>query len=128
MNSNNQNQELKEEIPKAPRDKNDMFFNCFPENNNKRINILFVCSTGLKVTLCVPIDIKIKDLLLSFIQCIGLSEKSLGKDIAFLFNSCMINAKEETNIIKYGLKNNCSIIVVDQRNVYGGDSLLFNKI
>ena len=67
-------------------------------------------------------------MLLCFAHFLELKENDLGKNIVFIYNGCLINIKEEKNIIKYGLLNTCTITVVDQYNVFGGNNILFNKI
>ena len=125
INGNNQNQQLKEVIPRSNNYKN---FICFPEKNTKRINIRFSCSTGLCVNCTTPEDITIKDLILCFARFLGLRETILGKDIIFIYNACKINVNDEENIIQYGLSNDSTITVLDQNNIYGGNNCLFNEI
>ena len=91
----------------------------FPGNTNERYNIGFDLPSGRKVNIATPVDIKVKDLLLTFSKVANINERLLGNDIIFLYNGYKINVKEEKNIKEFGFFNNVNIIVYDKNNVIG---------
>ena len=93
----------------------------FPGNINRRYNISFTLPSGRKVNIATPVDIKVKDLLLTFSKVANINERLLGKNITFLYNGCLINVKEEKNIKEFGFVPLTTIIVYDKNNVIGGN-------
>ena len=98
------------------------------EFNYRTINIKFICSSGLKVLLSVPITMKVKDLLLKFAHHLGINEKYIDKEIKFLYDASTISIKDERNIKQIGLRDNTTITVVDIQNITGDVSSLFIKV
>ena len=91
-------------------------------NNNRIINIIFDSTNGSIINLAVPVNIKVKDLLLDYANKIGKDSKDLWEKFVFLFNDCKISINEEKDLISYGLENNCQIRVYDVVNVIGWNS------
>ena len=92
-----------------PRNKGEVDY--FPGNKNERINILFERPDGFRINIVVPIDIKIKDLILAYAKKMGVNQNLLGKTISFLFNGKQININEEKDLISFGLVDQAKIIV-----------------
>ena len=51
-----------------------------------------------------------------------ISPDLLGKNIFFLFNGYRIRINEEKDLISYGLESGCTIIILDTKNIIGGNS------
>ena len=91
----------------------------FKESKGNKINICFKTPLG-KEMFVVPENITVKNLLLGFLKEFELDQNELGKQYNFLYNAMKMNVLDESNIIEYGLKNGCSIIFVDTKNIMGG--------
>jgi len=95
---------------------NDPFFG----NPNKRIFIMFISGTGMKVPINAPINISLHDLFVAFIHKVNLDESVLGKYIYFLFNGGKLKIDEQQSISSLGFKDADLIIVIDTSNLLGG--------
>ena len=107
------------------------FADDFPGNNSRRINIIFETHTGLVKTIAAPINIKVKDLLLTFAKKMKINPDLLGRKWLFIYNTHIINVNEEKDLISFGLDNyysNYKIIVVDSDNMIGGNSNFYFKL
>ena len=123
-NQNNIN-EMNNQIPNSnllSRQEKKKVFHIFPENNNRTININFETTKGLRTIIIAPINIKVKDLLLSYAQNVGINRNYLGKEIMFIHNGCRININEEKDLIAFNLEKFNNIIVYETNNVIGGNS------
>ena len=67
----------------------------------------------------VPIDIKVKDLIIAFINQIGFNTSILDKDIYFLFNGSKIDINEEKTLEQMQIFDPSIILVIDTRGVLG---------
>ena len=94
----------------------------FSGNNNRRINIGFDKPNSFWINIIVPIDIKVKDLLLTYAKKVEIDQNLLGRDIYFLFNGYKININEDKDLTSFGLKDGDKIIVVDSKVKIGGNS------
>jgi len=95
----------------------------FPGNNNRRINIGFDKPNSLCINIIVPINIKVKDLLLTYANKMEINQNLLGKDIYFLYNGYKLNINEDKDLPSFGLKDGDKIIVVDSKVKIGGNSI-----
>jgi len=116
---------LNNQIPNSgilPRPKKKMeFVDDFPGNKNPRINIIFVTQKGSYHHITVPINIKVKDLLITFSKKVKLSPNILEEKLGFMFEGHRININEEKDLISFGLNNLSKIIVIDNYNLMGGN-------
>ena len=103
------------------KEKSKVFY-IFPEYNGRRINVNFQFPVG-NISTIAPANIRVKDLLLAFGNKMGLSPKVLENQIFFIHHGCKININEEQDLISYANnKTNISIIVIDSKNLIGGNS------
>ena len=94
----------------------------FPGNNNPRINVGFDKPNSLYINIIAPIDIKVKDLLLTYAKKMEINPDLFRKEIYFLFNSYKININEDKDLTSFGLKDGDKIIVMDSKVKIGGNS------
>ena len=80
-------------------------------------NISFDATSGLKVILKVTKETTYKELILKYVNKIGLEESVINKDIIFLFNGGKMDVNSEDNIAK--LPDFSAITVIDQKNIIG---------
>ena len=105
-----------------PRNSNISSIDPFAGNMNRRIAIVFITGTGIKVTLSAPIDVSIEQLFEGFIKKVNLDKSVLGKYIYFLFNGFKIPIHEKKTVVNYGLKDASIILVIDTSNLLGGNN------
>ncbi len=97
----------------------------FPFYQGQRLNILFETGAGLKMNIASPLNISVKELLLSYIHKVGVSESLLGYKIFFIVNGKTIPCNEQKSVIDYfkdclyGNANQVKVIVLDASNVIG---------
>ena len=94
-------------------------FDPFFGNTNRRMVIIFITGTGMKVPMNVPIDVSAENVFIAFIQKMNLDKSVLGKFIYFLNNGRKISTKEKRNLVQLGLKDSDVFIVVDTSNLLG---------
>ena len=115
---------------KMPRQKTIEYVDDFPGNNNRRINMIFETRSGLINNIATPVNIKVKDLFLTYAKKVGISPNILGNKIYFLYNGHKLNINEEKDLISFGfdLGTNYKIIVVDKDDLMGGNSNFYFKL
>ena len=113
-NFNNNNNNFDRSSPIIPRGN---FLNIRSENNG--LNILFNASTGLKIAMDVPRNIKVSELLSRFMNKIKLDENLIDKNIFFIFNGVLLKKNDKRNISELGIKQNSIITIVDAGNLLG---------
>ena len=86
-----------------------------------KYNITFESSTGFKLHMQVPINLKLKDLFKTFVQRAGLSEGVLGKQINFIYNALYVNPFDERTLQQYGVNDFTKFLVIDINNLLGGN-------
>ena len=101
--------------------------NCDPFRHIKsfKVNIAFESSSGFKMNMPAPINLKLKDLFKTFVQKAGLSEGVLGKQINFICNASYLNPFDERTlqqIQKYGANTFMKFLVIDVSNLLGGNN------
>ena len=94
----------------------------FPGNNNQRYDIIFVLATGLQKIIKTPIDVKVKDLLLTFARAVKIDTNYLREKLTFIFNGMKLNLDEEKNIQACLFRDRAKILVFDISNVIGGNN------
>ena len=100
----------------------------FPYYIGPRLNLLFETGAGLKLNFPTPINLKVKDLLLKFINKVNVSPTLMGEKIFFIVNGKTIPVNESSTCedffrnCNYGNTNQIKIIVIDASNVIGAFS------
>ena len=91
------------------------------QNNNIIIIYFTASSCGLKVRVEVPKNIRINELLKTYMKKIGLENHLFDDDIAFLYNAKKIdkNDTREISHSPYNIINNSHITVYDISNKIG---------
>ena len=92
------------------------FTDDFPGYLGKRISIFFIASTGFKIKMNPPENIKISELLSKFMKKIKLSENLIDKNLFFIFNGAILKKDDNRNISELGISNNGRITIVDLNN------------
>jgi hypothetical protein len=99
--------------------KQNLSFNYDNSYNKNTTNIMFEAASGHKVSvLCSP-SIKMKDLLIKYVQKIGVSENVIDNAIYFLFNGSKIKNDENRTLEEMGIYNCSIILVIDKNSVIG---------
>ena len=90
-----------------------------------RLNILFETGTGLKIMIPTPLNATVHELLVKYMNKVGVSESLMGDKIFFVVNGQIINVNDQStseNFFRntaYGANNMIKIIVIDASNVIG---------
>ena len=88
----------------------------FPGNTGPRIDIIFTASSGLRLIITTPLNIRICDLLSDYVKKLNLSENLIDKELIFLFNAGTLK-KDEQKTVSFGFKNHSTITVLDRGNI-----------
>ena len=91
----------------------------FPGNTGPRIDIIFTASSGLRLIIATPLNIRICDLLSAYVKKLNLSENLIDKELIFLFNGGQLKKDEQKTVSEFGFKNHDWITVLDQGNILG---------
>ena len=131
-NQNNINV-LNNQIPNSgvlPRSANiKEFVDDFPGNNNVRINLIFETPNNKYIPIAAPVNIKVKDLLLTFAKKVKLNPNLLKEKLIFIYDAQKINTNEEKDLISFGFcKSSNKIVVFDRNNMIGGNSNFYLKL
>ena len=89
----------------------------FPGNTGPRIDIIFTASSGLRLIIATPLNIRICDLLSAYVKKLNLSENLIGKELIFLFNAERLKKDEQKTVSEFGFKNHSTITVLDRGNI-----------
>jgi len=90
-----------------------------PNYQGMKINIFFQNSSGTKVNVLSPSDITVEDLLLNYVQKIGLGVNVIDSAIYFLFSGAKLKRNDKRKIYELGILNGTIIIVIDRNAVCG---------
>ena len=85
-------------------------------NRFNTISITFNSSTGFKTTMAIEKTKTIEDMVKEYLNKIGLSEDTIGKDIMFMCYGAKLDHKSKKNIGSY-FRNAASITVYDLKNI-----------
>ena len=117
-NTNNEdNQNVKETLPRG--DKMIKFENEYVEDMGNLKNIVFLASSGFRVLIRAPYSETVENLLRLFARKIGITERALGKDIFFIFDSSYIQINDKRAINELFQSDNPTITVIDSGNLLG---------
>ena len=81
-------------------------------NQNHKVNINFVNQKGKKVNLICPVNIRMKDLLVNYINILGFEPNAFGDSIMFLYNGTIININDNRNVAEIGIFDGSYILVL----------------
>ena len=90
-----------------------------PLDNSPKTNIVFNTQKGQVTNLIASHNMKVKDLLLTYVIKLGLGPGVMGESLFFLFNGQKLNLKEEKTVFEMGLHNGGHIVVLDKKEVIG---------
>ena len=90
-----------------------------PFDNSPNANIVFNTQKGQVTNLIASYNMKVKDLLLTYVTKLGLGPGVMGESLFFLFNGQKLNFKEEKTVFEIGLHNGGHIVVLDKKEVIG---------
>ena len=96
----------------------------FYGNSQTRKNVKFIQTTGKIFVVSAPINITVRELIDGFFKKVGILNKSLQKQVGFIFNGRSLKdtkSKELINelISEAGINDGSKILVVDQGEVLG---------
>ncbi len=83
------------------------------------VNLFFQASTGYKLNMLVPNDVKMKDILVQYVLKIGLGPDVIDQGIYFLCNGNKIKKNENRTLREMCFLNGTVIIVVDKKGIMG---------
>ena len=90
-----------------------------PFDNSPKTNVVFNTQKGHTTNMIASYNMKIKDLLLNYVQRLGLGPGVMGDSLFFLFNGQKIDLNEERTVFDIGLHNGGHIVVLDVKEVIG---------
>ena len=90
-----------------------------PFDSSPKTNIVFNTQKGHTTNIIAPYHMKVKDLLLAYVQKLGLGPAVMGDSLFFLFNGNKLKLNEEKTIYDIGLHNGGHIVVLDVKEVIG---------
>ena len=90
-----------------------------PFDNSPKTNVVFNTQKGHTTNMIASYNMKIKDLLLNYVQRLGLGPGVMGDSLFFLFNGQKIDLNEERTVFDIGLQNGGHIVVLDVKEVIG---------
>ena len=90
-----------------------------PFDNSPKTNIVFNTQKGHTTNIIASYNMKVKDLLLNYVQKLGLGPAVMGDSLFFLFNGSKLKLNEEKTIYDIGLHTGGHIVVLDVKEVIG---------
>ena len=90
-----------------------------PYDNSPKVNIILNTMKGHKTNIIASYNMKVKDLLLLYVQKLGLGPAVMGDSLFFLFNGQKIDINEERTVYDLSLHNGGQIVVLDIKGVIG---------
>ena len=66
-----------------------------------------------------PYNLKIKDLLIKYIEKLGLGPGVMKNSIFFLFNGSKLDINENRTVIEMGMTSGSTVIVLDIKGIIG---------
>ena len=90
-----------------------------PNDNSPKINIVFITQKQQKANIVASINMKVKDLLLKYVNRLGLGPNVMNDSLFFLYNGSKIDLNEQKTIFEFGLDTGKTIMVLDIKEVIG---------
>ena len=97
-----------------------------PFDSSPKVNIILNTMKGHKTNIVASYNMKIKDLLLLYVQKLGLGPAVMGDSLFFLFNGQKIDINEQRTVYDLGLHNGGQIVVLDIKGVIGAKIFIKN--
>ena len=101
-----------------PRKKNE-FFDPYPGTSGEKINLFFETPAGHKVNMLVPVDAKMKDILVQYVLKLNLGPNVIDNSIYFLYGGKKIKKNENRKVSDMNILNGAIVIVIDKKGVMG---------
>ena len=92
----------------------------FQGYNCPKFTLIFQTPKGNKIVLNAPVEAKVREVLLQYIQRVGLGPNLISNGIYFICNGAKLTKENENEKVKdvfFG--DNTNIVVIDQRNLIG---------
>ena len=102
-----------------PRVKKTEFCDPYPGSTGEKINLFFETPSGHKINMLVPIDAKMKDILVQYVTRVNLGPNVIDKSIYFLYGGKKIKKNEEKTVWQMNILSGSIIIVIDKQGVMG---------
>ena len=90
-----------------------------PNDPSPKVNIYFKTQKDQKINIVCPCNLKIKDLLIKYIERIGLGPGVMGSSIFFLFNGGKLDINENRDVTQMGMTSGSTVIVLDIKGIIG---------
>ena len=90
-----------------------------PFDDSPKVNVILNTMKGHKTNIIASYNMKVKDLLLLYVQKLGLGPAVMGDSLFFLFNGQKISVNEQRTVYDLGLHNGGQIVVLDIKGVIG---------
>ena len=90
-----------------------------PDDLTPKYNIYFKTQKDQQMNIFCPCNLKIKDLLIKYINRLGLGPGVMGSSIFFLFNSAKLDLNENRTVGEMGMTSGSTVVVLDIRGVIG---------
>ena len=94
-----------------------------PFDNSPKVNVILNTMKGHKTTIIATYNMKVKDLLLQYVQKLGLGPNVMGDSLFFLFNGKKIDINEQGTVYDLGLHSGGQIVVLDIKGVIGANNV-----
>ena len=116
---NNNKNNYRMNLNQTVRNKSVKILDIFPEILTEKINVFFQTPEGNKVNVLIPPTTKMKDVLIKFVNKIGLKEDDIDNTIIFIYSARKIKKNEKRSLIEMGILNGAIIITMDKSGVLG---------
>ena len=90
-----------------------------PFDDSPKVNVILNTMKGHKTNIIASYNMPVKDLLLLYVQKLGLGPAVMGDSLFFLFNGQKISVNEQRTVYDLGLHNGGQIVVLDIKGVIG---------
>ena len=93
--------------------------NDFVEDSERTISICFEISTGYRIVIHTPKNIKISWIIIKFMEKANLNTNLIDEKIFFIFNGSLIKKNDKRNLSELGISSAVKITVVFSGNILG---------
>ena len=107
----------KKKLGRLPREKEETNYDPFPGYNCPRFNIIFNTPAGNRININAPIDATVREILVHYIQRIGLGPGVIQNGIFFFYNGAKLTKNVEQLLVKEAFIDTTNIIVVDTKSL-----------
>ena len=88
-------------------------------HHSPKTNIVLNTQKGHTTNIIASYNMKVKDLLLTYVQRLGLGPVVMGDSLFFLFNGNKLQLNEEKTVYDIGFHNGGHIVVLDVKGIIG---------